>query len=116
MIDSEEWDPSAKDPNAVFEALMASELGPIVVDYIGIMVMCCLQRPAVIFSDDLGEVQRFDPEVHSEPIDGEPVGEDSCIIVFPALMEAVDGGGGAVRVGGRGTVVGKRFVLRAVEE
>ena len=74
MIDSEEWDPSAKDPDAVFKALVASELGPIVEDYIVIMVMCCLQQPAVTFSDDLGEVSftgALTPEVKPAQHSGE---------------------------------------------
>lgn len=112
MIDSEEWDPTAKDPDAVFRALVASELGNIVEDYIAIMVMCCLQQAAVSFTDDIGEVQSFNPEVHSAPIDGEPGEDSSCIIVFPALMVAADGGEPA----GEATVVAKRFVLRAAEE
>lgn len=103
MIDSEDWNPSAKDPIAVQSALTASGLENIVEEYLNIAVLCCLQHPVVTFTDDLGEVERYSPARHSEPIDGGPAGE-WCIIIFPAFVEA----GG---VAGEERVVGKRFVL-----
>lgn len=103
MIDSKEWNPSAKDPIAVKSALAASGLEKIVEEYLNIAVLCCLQHPVVTFTDDLGEVERYSPEGHFEPIDGEPAGE-WCIVIFPAFVEA----GG---VPGLEKVVGKRFVL-----
>lgn len=53
--------------------------------YLGIMVGCCLQHPPVTFTDDLGKVQRYNEDIHSEPIDGEAAG-DWCVVVFPALV------------------------------
>lgn len=103
MIDSEEWNPSAKDPIAVQSALAASGLEKIVQEYLTIAVLCCLQHPVVTFTDDLGVVDRYCPDRHSEPIDGETAGE-WCIVIFPAFVEA----GG---VPGEERVVGKRFVL-----
>lgn len=57
----------------------------IVVEYLHIMVYCCLQDPEVTFSDDIGKVESYDPQLHSEIIDGEPLRE-FCIVVFPALI------------------------------
>eukprot|EP00752_Nemacystus_decipiens_P018725 g16788.t1 len=103
MIDSEEWNPSAKDPIAVQSALAASGLEQIVQEYLTIAVLCCLQHPVMTFTDDLGEVERYAPERHAEPLDGEAARE-WCIIIFPAFVEA----GG---VPGQERVIGKRFVL-----
>lgn len=103
MIDSEEWNPSAKDPVAVQSALAASGLEKIVEEYLNIAVLCCLQQPAVAFTDDLGEVERYSPERHSGSIDGEAAGP-WCIVIFPAFVE--DGG-----VPGGEKVLGKRFVM-----
>lgn len=112
MIDSEEWNPAARDPNAVHAALAASGLEKIVEEYLHIAVLCCLQHPVVTFTDDLGEIERYSPERHSEPVDGEPAGE-WCIIIFPAFVGAGGGGGGKERGSGAAedNVVGKRFVL-----
>lgn len=109
MIDSEEWNPAARDPNAVQAALTASGLEKIVEEYLHIAVLCCLQYPVVTFTDDLGEIERYSPERHSEPIDGEPAGE-WCIVVFPAFVGA-GGGGKACGSAAEDNVVGKRFVL-----
>ncbi|CAM9608164.1 unnamed protein product [Scytosiphon promiscuus] len=111
MIDSEEWNPSVKDPNAVQAALTASGLENIVEEYLNIAVLCCLQH--LEFTDDLGEVDSFSPEKHASlsAAGGEPAGE-SCIIIFPAFV--VPGGS---RDGGPGgqeqeeKVIGKRYVL-----
>lgn len=117
MIESKEWNPSARDPEAVQAALAASGLERIVEEYLHIAVLCCLRNPVVTFTDDLGEIECYDPDRHSEPIDGEPAGE-WCIVIFPAFKEASGGGGGG-EGGGKGGgstgeehVFGKRFVLK----
>lgn len=110
MIDSEEWNPSVKDPNAVQAALTASGLENIVEEYLNIAVLCCLQH--LEFTDDLGEVDCFTPEKHASlsgaAAGGEPVGE-SCIIIFPAFV--APGGGGAGGKAQEEQVIGKRYVL-----
>lgn len=89
MTDCKEWDPKAKNPEAVRRALAASGLEQIVREYLHILVYCCLQSPALTFSDDLGQVGRYNPQVHSEPIDGEPA-DEFCVVIFPALIAASD--------------------------
>lgn len=106
LIESKEWDPKAKNPDAVYRALAASGLNKIVYEYLRITVYCCLQKPAVTFTDDLGNVERYNTEVHATPIDGEQPGE-WCVVVFPALMVAT----GGEDWGAGPEVVGKRFVL-----
>lgn len=103
MIESDEWNPSATDPVALKSALCASGLERVVEEYLNIAVICCLQRPVVTFTDDLGKIERYNSEKHSAPIDGDVAGE-SCIVVFPAFIEAAG-------VSGRERVLGKRFVL-----
>lgn len=102
-MESKEWDPSANDPHTVRRVLAASGLEKVVQEYLQIMAFCCLQRPMVIFTDDLGEVERYDPSKHSKPIDGEDAAE-LCMIVFPALLVTRDDDG-------EPEVVGQRFVL-----
>ncbi|CAM9903226.1 unnamed protein product [Pylaiella littoralis] len=109
MVDSEGWNKSVKDPIAVGATLAASGLEKIVKEYLRLAVLCCLQQPVVTFTDDLGEVERYHPERHSEPLDGEPPGEWS-IVVFPAFVVAVAGGDRTEE-----RVVGKRLILNDVK-
>lgn len=106
MVESEAWNQSVKDLVAVQATLAASGLDKIVEEYLKITVVCCLQQRVVTFTDDLGEVERYSPERHSEPIDGEPAAE-WCIVVFPAFVVAGGDGG----TGGEEHVVGKRLIL-----
>lgn len=112
MIDSEEWNPSVKDPDAVQAALTASGLENIVEEYLNIAVLCCLMH--LQFTDDLGEVDYFSPEKHaslSATGGNEPAGE-SCIIIFPAfVLPECRGGVGAGGKEPEEHVVGKRYVL-----
>lgn len=105
MLESKEWDPNAKDPDVVYQALGASGLDKIVQEYLQIMVFCCLQTNTVRFTDDLGEVQRFNAEIHLELINGDSASWG--VVVFPGLIAAASG------LGGEATVLGPRFVLPA---
>lgn len=107
MVDSEGWNQSVKDPIAVEATLAASGLEKIVAEYLNMAVLCSLQQPVVTFTDDLGEVERYCPERHSEPLDGEPAGEWG-IIIFPAFVVAGDGEEGG---NGEEHAVGKRLIL-----
>lgn len=66
------------------------------------MVNCCLQNPPITFTDDLGTIQRYDEDIHSEPIDGSGLSE-WCVVIFPALVVA------AAR--GEPELLEQRFVL-----
>ncbi|CAM9997176.1 unnamed protein product [Ectocarpus sp. 13 AM-2016] len=106
MIESEEWNPEAKNADAVQSALAASGLEKIVEEYLNIAVGCLLRSYS--FTDDLGDVERFDPNRHFDPVDGEVTGE-LCVVIFPALV----GGDGVEGEGEEeaGLLLGRRFVM-----
>ncbi|CAM9903837.1 unnamed protein product [Ectocarpus sp. 8 AP-2014] len=106
MIESEEWNPEAKNADAVQSALAASGLEKIVEEYLNIAVGCLLRSYS--FTDDLGDVERFDPNRHFDPVDGEVTGE-LCVVIFPALVGGDGGEGEGEEEEGR--LLGRRFVM-----
>lgn len=109
MIESEEWNPDAKDADAVQSALAASGLEKIVEEYLNIAVGCLLRSYS--FTDDLGDVERFDPNRHFDPVDGDVTGE-LCVVIFPALVGGDGGGEGEEQEEEEdGRLLGRRFVM-----
>lgn len=106
MIESEEWNPEAKNADAVQSALAASGLEKIVEEYLNIAVGCLLRSYS--FTDDLGDVERFDPNRHFDPVDGEVTGE-FCVVIFPALVGG--DGGEEEEEEEEGRLLGRRFVM-----
>lgn len=92
MMDSTEWSRMQHDSKAIVQELLQSGLREVVTEYLGIMVWCCLQQPPVTFTDDLGKLQRYDPDIHAEPVNGETSEGDWCIVIFPALVLAGEWG------------------------
>lgn len=109
IIESKRWDQSTQNPEDVYRVLAESGLQKLIQEYLHIMVGCRLQQPEVKFTDDIGKVERYDPKVHSELVDGHAV-KEWCTVVFPALL-VVDGDDGEWNRQRNGVVVGQRFVL-----
>ncbi len=66
--------------------LQSHQLRRLVTTYLDIMVNVTLQHPRLEFSDDCGQEQAFDVEVHANPIDGSILKRgETCVVVFPAL-------------------------------
>lgn len=82
----------------------------VIKEYLHILVTATIQNPPVVFSDDCGKEQPFDPSTHSQPIDGDAIRKgESCIVVFPCMMQMCDDGSSGFKR------LTKKFILRAVE-
>ena len=68
------------------ELLGGSGLRGIMEVYLNILVSAALQHPREEFTDDCGQEQAFDRNIHAHSIDGDHLNHgDTCLVVFPSL-------------------------------
>lgn len=95
------------DYDRVTRALVSSGLEEIASRYVKILANCAVLHPLVSQASDCSQVQLFNKNLHSEPIDGDgdvTTGR-KCMVIFPALSVKREGSGQGW------DPVSKRFVL-----